>query len=100
MFTGWSWAPQFLKEVMAQNKIASMHSDDGALMQLRAALDLDTVKSGDYIVPMWFTAGRAVNVGKVFGQNSMYFHHFVKSLDWEWKIAEDLWSWSKIKIAQ
>lgn len=100
MFTGWSWAPQFLKEVMAQNKIASMHSDDGALMQLRAALDLDTVKSGDYIVPMWFTAGRAVNVGKVFGQDSMYFHHFVKSLDWEWKIAEDLWSWSKIKIAQ
>lgn len=100
MFTGWSWAPQFLKEVMAQNKIATMHSDDGALMQLRAALDLDTVKSGDYIVPMWFTAGRAVNVGKVFGQDSMYFHHFVKSLDWEWKIAEDLWSWSKIKIAQ
>ncbi|GFH57762.1 hypothetical protein CTEN210_14238 [Chaetoceros tenuissimus] len=100
MFTGWSWAPQFIKEVMAQNTIASMHSDDGALMQLRAALDLDTVKSGDYIVPMWFTAGRAVNVGKVFGKDSMYIHHFVKSLDWEWKRAEDLWSWSKIKIVQ
>lgn len=98
MFTGWSWAPQFLKEIAAQNPIASMHSDDGALMQLRAALDLDTVNSGDYIVPMWFTAGRAVNNGKVFSKDSMYFHHFVKSLDWEWKTAEDLWSWSIIKI--
>jgi hypothetical protein len=73
-----------------------MSSEEGAMPQLRAALDVDHVAANSYVGPLYFTTGRPVVVG-----NSMKsFHH----LFWSFneadvrKIANDLWKFSEDSI--
>jgi len=96
MYNGWAFAPLFVKRFFGTNRLGSMSSEEGAMSQLRAALDIDHVPANSYVGPLYFTTGRPVVVG-----NSMKsFHH----LFWSFKdadvrkIAADLWKFSEDSI--
>lgn len=94
MYNGWAFAPSFLKYLAGSNKIGSMSSEDGALSQLRAALDVDHVAANDYVGPLYFTAGRPV----VIGGSMKSYHHFFWPLTDGNKIANELWKFSEDSI--
>jgi len=96
MYNGWAFAPSYIKRFFGTNRLGSMSSEEGAMPQLRAALDVDHVAANSYVGPLYFTTGRPVVVG-----NSMKsFHH----LFWSFKdadvrkIANDLWKFSEDSI--
>jgi len=88
MHTGWSFAPSWLKEFFASNRIGSMSSDDGALPQIRAALDVENVKANGYVGPLFWTTGRPVVVGSC----RRSFHHLPI---WGNDIGKRLWMFSE-----
>lgn len=69
--SNWSFAPKALRQVFSKNIIGSMSADVGALSQLRAALDVDNVKSDDYVGPLFYVVGRPI----VVGSSTKSFHH-------------------------
>mmetsp|Transcript_29026 Transcript_29026/g.38682 ORF Transcript_29026/g.38682 Transcript_29026/m.38682 type:complete len:409 (-) Transcript_29026:211-1437(-) len=88
---GWAGIPECIKDFAMANTIASMSSDDGALPQLRAALDVEHVRAGDYVGPLFFVKGRPVVVGSAMKS----FHHLFSPIREPAKISEELWSWSE-----
>ena len=96
MYNGWVFAPSYIKRFFGTNRLGSMSSEEGAISQLRAALDVDHVAANSYVGPLYFTTGRPVVVG-----NSMKsFHHFFWSFEDAdvRKIANDLWKFSEDSI--
>jgi hypothetical protein len=62
---------RFLQTLLESNLLFSMSHDDGALTQLRGALDRDRVPSGSYVGPTSF-----VDKPKLIGNlNEITFHH-------------------------
>jgi NAD(P)-dependent dehydrogenase (short-subunit alcohol dehydrogenase family) len=95
MYNGWAFAPSFLKYFFGNNKIGSMSSEEGALSQLRAALDVDHVAADAYVGPLFFTAGRPVVIG---GSMKSYHHFFWPLTGGGDKIADELWKFSEDSI--
>lgn len=94
VYNGWTGFPHFVKDLCASHTLSSMSSDEGALPQLRAALDVDHVKGGDYVGPLFFLKGRPVIVGTCLKS----FHHLFWPIHNAAKVSEDLWSWSEDAI--
>jgi len=94
MMNGWSFASNFVKKLAKNNVVLSMSSDDGSLPQLRAALDVEHVKSDSYVAPLGFTMGRPV----VVGTSIKSFHHFFWSVMDENAEIQSLWEYSETAI--
>lgn len=83
----WSFAPKFVQDFMSKNTIGSMDKEYGALSQLRAALDVETVTQGRYVGPLFGMFGKPVIVG-----NTVESLHHMSVSD---KEADDLWALSE-----
>jgi NAD(P)-dependent dehydrogenase (short-subunit alcohol dehydrogenase family) len=94
MYNGWAHIPLWLKDILHDNKYGSMSCDEGALPQLRAALD-DSVKPDTYVAPLWFVVGRPV----IVGNSITSFHHLLWPIRGDdivekfWKFSEDAIGW-------
>jgi NAD(P)-dependent dehydrogenase (short-subunit alcohol dehydrogenase family) len=93
MHNGWVRVPRWLKDFVASNKVGSMSCDDGALSQLRAALDVENVKPDKYVAPLFGVAGRPV----IVGSSMMSFHHLFWPIRGQ-EVEEELWKWSEDAI--
>jgi len=61
--TGFRWFPDFISNIIPKiGGFAMMSSDDGAMTQLRAALD-PSLQENAYVGPKWFIVGPATIVG-------------------------------------
>lgn len=90
--SNWSFASEALQQIFAKSIIGSMSADVGALSQIRAALDVDNVKSDDYVGPLFYVVGRPI----IIGTSTQSFHHFAlkghEDGDRLWKHSEEVLS--------
>ena len=91
----WHFASQRYKELAENNHIGSMSCEEGALSQIRAALDVENVKANQYVGPLYLITGRPVIVGtSLFSFHHLYTPVINKGLGDElWKFSEEAIGW-------
>jgi len=91
--TGFQWFPDFIcKGIKSIGSIAMMSSNDGAMTQIRAALD-PSLQENAYIGPKWFIVGPATIIGTSdhsIHHNYIWGHPYTKHEgDLFWKSSEE-----------
>mmetsp|Transcript_24277 Transcript_24277/g.28599 ORF Transcript_24277/g.28599 Transcript_24277/m.28599 type:complete len:400 (+) Transcript_24277:160-1359(+) len=85
----WHYVPVAIRRFVKWNPVGSMSTEEGALCQIRAALDVEHVGAGEYVGPLGWVMGRPVVVGSVL-QSS---HHLMGGVEED--EVDQLWDFSE-----
>lgn len=77
--------PSMWAKMIQINPLFSMSSSDGALTQVWAALDRDSLPSGSYVGPRWWLCGIPIGLGQI-GRNE-FPQHFL-----QYDAGDELWN--------